>query len=104
MSSPSLQNGTPSPRAAIIAAGKMGYWHGQTARRLGVALVSIIDKDAQRANVLARALRVDVAETHPLTVGAADLKAVGASAAVALIDGDASIMSPLDAAGMAVEQ
>jgi len=42
--------------------------------------------------------------SHPFTVVAADLKAVGAPAAVALIDGDASIMAPLDAAGMAIEQ
>src|SRR6516165_7897780 len=42
--------------------------------------------------------------TRPFTVVAADLKAVGAPAAVALIDGDASIMAPLDAAGMAIEQ
>jgi predicted dehydrogenase len=66
MSSPSPPHGIPSPRVAIIGAGKMGYWHGQTARRLGVALVSIIDKDAQRANVLARTLRVDVAETDAM--------------------------------------
>jgi hypothetical protein len=38
-----------------------------------------------------------------LAVVAADLKAVGAPAAVALIDGDASVMSPLDPAGMAIE-
>src|SRR5262249_52118209 len=43
-------------------------------------------------------------EPHPFTVVTADLKAVGAPAAVALIDGDASIMAPLDAAGMAIEQ
>jgi hypothetical protein len=39
-------------------------------------------------------------DPHPLTVVAANLKAVGAPAAVAFIDGDASVMSPLDAAGM----
>src|SRR5262249_48992051 len=44
------------------------------------------------------------AKAHPFTVVTADLKAVGAPAAVALIDGDASIMAPLDAAGMAIEQ
>jgi hypothetical protein len=43
-------------------------------------------------------------DPHPFTVVAADLKAVGAPAAVALIDGDASVMAPLDAAGMAIEQ
>src|SRR5262249_21391943 len=43
-------------------------------------------------------------DPHPFTVVAADLKAVGAPAAVALIDGDASIMAPLDAAGTAIEQ
>jgi hypothetical protein len=43
-------------------------------------------------------------DPHPLTIVAADLKAIGAPAAVALIDSDASIMSPLDAAGMAIEQ
>jgi hypothetical protein len=42
--------------------------------------------------------------SFPLAVVAADLKAVGALAAVALIDGDASVMSPLDAAGMAIQQ
>ena len=41
---------------------------------------------------------------HPLAVVTADLKAVGAPAVVALIDGDASIMAPLDAAGMTIEQ
>src|SRR5258708_2574255 len=34
---------------------------------------------------------------------AADLKAVGASVSVALIGGDASVMPPVDAAGMAIE-
>ena len=34
-------------------------------------------------------------DPHPLTVVAADLKAIGAPAAVARIDGDASVMSPL---------
>src|SRR6516165_3641074 len=43
-------------------------------------------------------------DSHPFTVVAADLKAVGAPAAVALIDGDASVMAPLDAAGMAIKQ
>src|SRR5437773_2523858 len=43
-------------------------------------------------------------DPHPLTVVAADLKAIGAPAAVARIDGDASVMSPLDAAGMAIKQ
>jgi hypothetical protein len=43
-------------------------------------------------------------DPHPLTVVAAVLKAIGAPASVALIDGDASIMSPLDAAGMAIKQ
>src|SRR6516225_2271660 len=43
-------------------------------------------------------------DPHPFTVVTADLKAVGAPAAVALIDGDASIMAPLDAAGMMIEQ
>src|SRR5262249_44744467 len=43
-------------------------------------------------------------DPHPFTVVAADLKAVGARAAVALIDGDASVMSPLDPADMAIEQ
>ncbi len=37
-------------------------------------------------------------------VVAADLKAIGAPAAVARIDSDASVMSPLDAAGMAIKQ
>ena len=37
-------------------------------------------------------------------VVAADLKAIGAPAAVVRIDGDASVMSPLDAAGMAIKQ
>src|SRR6266446_10785741 len=43
-------------------------------------------------------------DPQPLTVVAADLKAIGAPAAVALIDGNASVMSPLNAAGMAIEQ
>ena len=43
-------------------------------------------------------------DPHPLTVVAADLKAIGAPAAIALIDGDASVMSPLDAAGIAIKQ
>src|SRR4030095_10657890 len=43
-------------------------------------------------------------DPHPLTVVAADLKAIGAPAAVARINGDASVMSPLDAAGMAIKQ
>ena len=43
-------------------------------------------------------------DPHPITVVAADLKAIGAPAAVARIDGDASVMSPLDAAGMAIKQ
>src|SRR5262249_22047828 len=43
-------------------------------------------------------------DPHPFTVVAADLKTVGAPAAVALVDGDASGMAPLDAAGMAIEQ
>jgi hypothetical protein len=41
--------------------------------------------------------------TRSLVV-AADLKAIGAPAAVARIDGDASVMSPLDAASMAIKQ
>jgi hypothetical protein len=41
---------------------------------------------------------------HALTVVAVDLKAIGAPAAVAFIDGDASVMSPLDAAGIAIKQ
>ena len=43
-------------------------------------------------------------DPYPLTVVAADLKAIGAPVAVARIDGDASVMSPLDAAGMAIKQ
>src|SRR5262245_17668031 len=43
-------------------------------------------------------------DPHPLTVVAADLKAIGAPAAVARIDGDASVMSPLNAADMAIKQ
>jgi len=43
-------------------------------------------------------------DPHPLTVVAADLKAIGAPAAVARVDSDASVMSPLDAAGMAIKQ
>jgi hypothetical protein len=43
------------------------------------------------------------ADPHPLTVVAADLKAIGAPAAVARIDGDASVMPLLDAAGMAIK-
>jgi len=34
----------------------------------------------------------------------AHLKDIGAPAAVARIEGDASVMSPLDAAGMAIKQ
>ena len=43
-------------------------------------------------------------DPHLFTVVAAGLKAVGAPTAVALIDGDASVMAPLDAAGMAIKQ
>src|SRR5262249_42655561 len=43
-------------------------------------------------------------DPHPLTVVAGDLKAIGTPAGIGLIDGDASVMSPLDAAGMVVEQ
>src|SRR5947207_5243006 len=43
-------------------------------------------------------------DPHAFTVVAANLKAVGAPAAVALIDGDASVMAALGAAGMAIEQ
>src|SRR5260221_14398689 len=43
-------------------------------------------------------------DPQPLTVVAADLKAIGAPAAVALIDGKASVMSPLNAPGMAIGQ
>src|SRR5262249_33212950 len=44
------------------------------------------------------------ATPHAFTVVAANLKAGGAPAAVALIDGDAAVMAPLGAAGMAIEQ
>src|SRR5262245_35067731 len=47
--------------------------------------------------------RVGDTDPHPLTVVAADLKAIGAPAEVARIDGDASVMSPLNAAGMAIK-
>ena len=43
-------------------------------------------------------------DPHLFTVVVAGLKAVGAPTAVALIDGDASVMAPLDAAGVALEQ
>jgi GAF domain-containing protein len=49
-----------------------------------------------------RELSQSVEELRAL--GEVSLKAVGAPAAVALIDSDASIMSPLAAAGMAIEQ
>jgi predicted dehydrogenase len=36
----------------------MGYWHGRAARHSGADLVGIVDKNSQRANALARTLRV----------------------------------------------
>jgi predicted dehydrogenase len=55
-----------SPRAlrvAIIGAGMMGYWHGRTARRLGVDIQVIVDPDAGHATALAQRLRVDTIAT-----------------------------------------
>jgi predicted dehydrogenase len=42
----------------------MGYWHGRAARRAGADIISVIDKDARRANALARALRVSAVATE----------------------------------------
>ena len=43
-------------------------------------------------------------DPHLLTVVAADLKAVGAPTAIAFIHCDPTVVPPLDAAGMAIEQ
>src|SRR5205807_5847228 len=71
-------------------------------------ITNVLAADAAGGGEEAHGLAVTAIERegdpHPFTVVAADLKAVGAPAAVALIDGDASVMTPLDAAGMAIEQ
>src|SRR6516165_7169711 len=71
-------------------------------------ITNVLAADAAGSGEEAHGLAITAVEregdSHPFTVVAADLKAVGAPAAVALIDGDASIMAPLDAAGMAIEQ
>ena len=71
-------------------------------------ITDVLAADPARGGEEAHGLAITAIERegdpHPLTVVAADLKAIGALAAIALIDGDASVMSPLDAAGMAIKQ
>ena len=71
-------------------------------------ITDVLAADPARGGEEAHGLAITAIERegdpHPLTVVAADLKAIGAPAAIALIDGDASVMSPLDAAGMAIKQ
>ena len=71
-------------------------------------ITNVLAADPTRGSKEAHGLAITAIERegdpHPLTVVAADLKAVGAPAAVARIDGDASVMSPLDATGMAIKQ
>src|SRR5262245_33544573 len=45
-------------RVAIVGAGLMGYWHGRIARRLGADIKGIVDRNAERAQALARTLGV----------------------------------------------
>jgi predicted dehydrogenase len=53
----------PALRVAIVGAGRMGYWHGRAAHRLGAVIVGIADPNADRAATLARALGVPSAAT-----------------------------------------
>ena len=62
-------------------------------------ITNVLAADAARGSEEAHGLAITAIERegdpHPLTVVAADLKAVGAPAAVARIDGDASVMTGL---------
>ena len=67
-------------------------------------ITNVLAADAAGGGEEAHGLAVTAIERegdpHAFTVVAANLKAVGAPAAVALIDGDASVMAPLGAAGI----
>src|SRR2546430_4639301 len=69
-------------------------------------ITNVLAADPTRGSEEAHGLAITAIERegdpHPLTVVAADLKAIGAPAAVALIDGDASVMSPLDPPRLAI--
>src|SRR5262245_11322201 len=71
-------------------------------------ITNVLTADPTRGSEETHGLAITAIERegdpHPLTVVAADLEAIGAPAAVARIDGDASVMSPPDAASMAIKQ
>jgi predicted dehydrogenase len=47
----------PALRVGYHCAGRMGFWHGRAACRLGAEIIWIADPNAERVKALGRALR-----------------------------------------------